>query len=197
MRLHCPECREQLIKNLEFILMEDNSPAHNAFYTTRERGKVTIAKINLEILGLPGIMECCRALNGANSYHVVLCTSRAGSSPSSPGVPRARVRSSPGLDSARVRSSLLAARQSWRLEGLGGRRCYVDTVVVPRAQLHTEQEKIFTGVVDTWRVGINQQSLYSIGEYLIFAWLFQRKKVTCKGILTALDSSPGVPRAGS
>ena len=64
--------------------MEDNSPAHNAFYTPRERGKVTIAKINLEILGLPGIMECRRALNGANSYHVVLCTSRAGSIPSSP-----------------------------------------------------------------------------------------------------------------
>ena len=59
-----------------------------------------------------------------------------------------------------------------------------------RAQLHTEQEKIFTGVVDTWRVGTNQQYLYSIGEYLIFAWLFQRKKVACRGILTAQDSSP-------
>ena len=122
-------------------------------------------------------------------------SSRAGSSPSSPGAPRARVRSSPleSLGGSRV----LAARGSWRLEGLGGRRRYVGTVVVPRAQLHTEQEKIFTGVVDTWRVGINQQYLYSSGEYLIFAWLFQRKRVTCKGILTAQDSSPGVPRAGS
>ena len=77
-------------------------------------------------------------------------SSRAGSSPSSPGVPRAR-----------VRSSLLAARGSGRLEGLGGRRRSVGTVVVPRVQLHTEQEKIFTGVVDTWRVGVNQEYLYS------------------------------------
>ena len=84
-------------------------------------------------------------------------------------------------------SLLESARVSWRLESLGGR---VGTVVVPRAQLHTEQEKIFTSVVDTWRVGINQQYLYSIGEYLIFAWLFQRKKVACRGILTAQDSSP-------
>ena len=61
---------------------------------------------------------------------------------------------------------------------------------MPRAQLHIEQEKIFTGVVDTWRVGTNQQYLYSIGEYLIFAWLFQRKKVACRGILRAQDSSP-------
>ena len=39
------------------------------------------------------------------------------------------------------------------LESLGGSRVLaVGTVVVPRAQLHTEQEKIFTGVVDTWRV---------------------------------------------
>ena len=129
-----------------------------------------------------------------NSWSLlVLCTSRAGSSPSSPGVPRDRVRLSPGLDSARVRSGLLAARGSWRLEGLGGRRRCVGTIVVPRAQLHTEQEKIFTGVVVTWRVGINQQYLYSSGEYLIFAWLFQRKKVTFKGILTAQDSRPGVP----
>ena len=83
------------------------------------------------------------------------------------------------------------------LESLGGSRVLaVGTVVVPRAQLHTEQEKIFTGVVDTWRVGINYQYLYSSGEYLIFAW-FERKKVTCKGILIAQDSSPGMPRAGS
>ena len=65
--------------------------------------------------------------------------------------------------------SFESARVSWRLESLGGRRRCVGTVVVPRAQLHTEQEKIFTSVVDTWRVGINQQYLYSIGEYLIFA----------------------------
>ena len=61
--------------------------------------------------------------------------------------------------------------------------------VVRRAQLHKEQKKIFTGVVDTWQVGINQQYLYSSGEYLIFAWLFQRKKVTCTRILTAQDLS--------
>ena len=64
-----PGCREQLIKNLGCILMEDNSLAHNAFYTTWEREKVTIAEVNLEILGLPGIIECFRALNGANGYH--------------------------------------------------------------------------------------------------------------------------------
>ena len=69
-------------------------------------------------------------------------------------------------------SPLESARVSWRLESLGGRRRCVGAVVVPRAQLHTEQEKIFTGVVDIWRVGTNQQYLYSIGEYLIFAWLF-------------------------
>ena len=83
------------------------------------------------------------------------------------------------------------------LESLGGSRVLAGAVAVRRAQLHTEQEKIFTGVVDTWRVGTNQQYLYSSGEYLIFAWLFQRKKVACRGILTAQDSSPGVPRAGS
>ena len=87
-------------------------------------------------------------------------------------------------------SPLESARVSWRLESLGGRRCCVGVVVVRRAQLHTEQEKIFTGVVDTWRVGINQQYLYSSGEYLIFAWLFQRKKVGCRSILAAQDSSP-------
>ena len=43
---------------------------------------------------------------------VVLCTSRADSSP---GVPRARAGSSPALDSTRVGSSLLAP-SSWRLE---------------------------------------------------------------------------------
>ena len=43
------------------------------------------------------------------------CSSRAGSSPSSPGVPRARAGSSPALDSTRVGSSLLAP-SSWRLE---------------------------------------------------------------------------------
>ena len=48
--------------------MEDNSLAHNAFYTTWEREKFTIAEVNLEILGLPGIIECCRALNGARVY---------------------------------------------------------------------------------------------------------------------------------
>ena len=73
-------------------------------------------------------------------------------------------------------SPLESARVSWQLESLGGRRCCVGAVVVLREQLHTEQEKIFTGVVDTWRVGINQLYLYSSGEYLIFAWLFQRKK---------------------
>ena len=52
-----------------------------------------------------------------------------------------------------------------------------------------EEEKIFTGVVDTWRVGKNQQYLYSSGKYLIFVWLFQRKKGACRGILTAQDSS--------
>ena len=82
------------------------------------------------------------------------------------------------------------------LESLGGSRVLAGAVAVRRAQLHTEQEKIFTGVVDTWRVGINQQYLYSSGEYLIFAW-FQRKKVACRGILRAQDSSLGVPRAGS
>ena len=91
-------------------------------------------------------------------------SSRAGSSPSSPGGA-----SSPSpLES---RSGL----GSSPLESLGGSRVLagaVGTVVVPRAQLHTEQEKTFTGVVDTWRVGTNQQYLYSIGEYLIFAWLF-------------------------
>ena len=74
-------------------------------------------------------------------------------------------------------SPLESARVPWRLEGLGGSRVLagavanMGTVVVPRAQLHTEQEKIFTGVVDTWRVGINQQYLYSSGEHLIFARL--------------------------
>ena len=60
-------------------------------------------------------------------------------------------------ESARVQvwTRLESARVSWRLESLGGRRCCVGAVVVRRAQLHTEQEKIFTGVVDTWRVGIN------------------------------------------
>ena len=74
-------------------------------------------------------------------------------------------------------------------ESLGGSRVLAGAVV-RRAQLHTEQEKIYTGVVDTWRVGINQPYLYSSGEYLIFAWLFQRKKVACRGILTAQDSIP-------
>ena len=86
--------------------------------------------------------------------------------------------------------SFESARVSWRLESLGGRRCCVGAIVVCRAQLNTIQKKIFTGVVDTWRVGINQQYLYSSGEYLTFAWLFQRKKVACRGILTAQDSSP-------
>ena len=53
-----------------------------------------------------------------------------------------------------------SARVSWRLESLGGRRCCVGAVVARREQLHTEQEKIFTVVVDTWRVGISQQHLY-------------------------------------
>ena len=74
------------------------------------------------------------------------------------------------------------------LRVLAGRRCCAGAVVVRRAQLHTE-EKIFTGVVDTWRVGINQQYLYSSGEYLIFAWLFQKKKVACRGRLTGLESA--------
>ena len=87
-------------------------------------------------------------------------------------------------------SPLKSAKVSWRLEGLGGLRRCVGTVVVPRAQLHIEQEKIFTGLVDTQRVGINQQYLYSSGEFLIFAWLFLREKVTFRGILTAQDSSP-------
>ena len=53
-------------------------------------------------------------------------------------------------------SPLESAQVSWRLEGLGGSeglggcRPYVGTVVVPRAQVHTDQEKIFTGGVDTW-----------------------------------------------
>ena len=74
----------------------------------------------------------------------MLCTSRAGSSPSSLGVPPARVRSSLGLDSARVRSSLLAARGSWRLEGLGGppslcrHRC-----CAPSATSHGTRENIY------------------------------------------------------
>ena len=100
----------------------------------------------------------------------MLCTSRAGSSPSSPGVPRAR-----------VRSSLLAARESWRAPL---RRC-----CAPSATSHRTRENIYSEV-DTWRVGINQQYLYSSGEYLIFAWLFQRKMVASTGILTAQDSSP-------
>ena len=68
--------------------------------------------------------------------------------------------------------------------------------VVRRAQLHKEQKKIFTGVVDTWQVGINQQYLYSSGKYLIFVWLLQRKKVVCSGILIAQDSSPLESRSG-
>ena len=42
---------------------------------------------------------------------IVLCTSRAGSSPSSPGVPRARVRSSPleSLGGSRVLAGAVAA----------------------------------------------------------------------------------------
>ena len=89
------------------------------------------------------------------------------------------------------------------LESLGGSRvlaacrCCVGAVAVRRAQYHTEQEKIFTGVVDTWRVGINQQYLYSSGEYLIFPWLFQKKKVACRGILTAQDSTPLESLGGS
>ena len=86
---------------------------------------------------------------------VVLCTSRADSSPSSP---------LESLGGSRV------------LAALGGRRLYAGTVVVPRAQLHTEQEKIFTGVVDTWQVGINQQYLYSSGEYLILLGCFKGKR---------------------
>ena len=73
-------------------------------------------------------------------------------------------------------SPLESARVSWRLESLGRRRCCVGAVVVRRAQLHTEQEKIFTGVVDTWRVGINQQYLYSSGEYLILLGCFKGKR---------------------
>ena len=103
-----------------------------------------------------------------------------------------RVRGCLEPESTRVQvwTRLESARVCWRLESLGGRRRCVGAVVVPRAQVHTDQEKIFTGVVDTWRVGTNQQYLYSIGEYLIFAWLFQRNKVACRGILTAQDSSP-------
>lgn len=118
-----PECLEQLMRNPNFILMEDNEPAHNAYYTTKERDKegiskvdwppnspdfntiehiwtllkrrilyrrgseritsvgamklvleeewdgITIAEINIEILKLPGIMERCLAVKGANNYH--------------------------------------------------------------------------------------------------------------------------------
>ena len=72
------------------------------------------------------------------------------------------------------------------LESLGGSRVLAGAFaawapLLCRAQLHTEQEKIFTAVVDTWRVGINQHYLYSSDEYLIFAWLFQRKKVAYRG----------------
>ena len=41
-----PECRLLLIRNPDFILMEDNAPAHNAFYTTREREKEGVSKVD-------------------------------------------------------------------------------------------------------------------------------------------------------
>lgn len=41
-----PECRQQLCRNPTFILMEDNAPAHNAFYTTCEREKEGISKVD-------------------------------------------------------------------------------------------------------------------------------------------------------
>ena len=60
---------------------------------------------------------------------IVLCTSRADSSPSSPGVPRARAGSSPALDSTRVGSSLLAP-SSWRLEQGSNRRPRADSTLL-------------------------------------------------------------------
>lgn len=41
-----PTCREQLLVNPSFILMEDNAPAHDAGFTNREREKVGIAKVD-------------------------------------------------------------------------------------------------------------------------------------------------------
>ena len=111
-------------------------------------------------------------------------SSRAGSSPSSPGVPRARVRSSPGLDSARVHSSLLAARESWRAPSLRGRRC-----CAPSATSHRTRENIYR--CSRYMASGNKSTVFIFNwRVFIFAWLFQRKKVACRGILTAQDSSP-------
>ena len=41
-----PECQKQLLRNPGFIRMEDNAPCHNAYYTTREREKEGIAKVD-------------------------------------------------------------------------------------------------------------------------------------------------------
>ena len=41
-----PECHRQLALNPDFILMEDNAPCHAAHYTTTERRKEGIAKVD-------------------------------------------------------------------------------------------------------------------------------------------------------
>ena len=41
-----PECHNQLMRNPNFILMEDNAPCHNAYYTTREREKEKVEKVD-------------------------------------------------------------------------------------------------------------------------------------------------------
>ena len=41
-----PECRKRLTRNPNFILMEDNAPCHNAYYTTKEREKEEISKVD-------------------------------------------------------------------------------------------------------------------------------------------------------
>lgn len=44
--LFWPECHCHLAQDPQFILMEDNAPCHKAFYTTREREKEGILKVD-------------------------------------------------------------------------------------------------------------------------------------------------------
>ncbi|RPB00061.1 hypothetical protein L873DRAFT_1681769, partial [Choiromyces venosus 120613-1] len=41
-----PTCQEQLLVNSNFLLMEDNTPAHDAGFTNQEREKERIQKVN-------------------------------------------------------------------------------------------------------------------------------------------------------
>ena len=112
---------------------------------------------------------------------VVLCTSRAGSSPSSPGVPRAR-----------VRSSLLAARESWRAPLLRGRRC-----CSPRATSHRTRENIYR--CSRYMASGNKSTVF-IFKWRVFNFclVVSKEKGACRGILTAQDSIPlDSARAGS